>query len=76
MDPLIIALGFMGIWGSMILGTILKRSLKRLESNSDQPSFEELREATQQLEARLQQVEEELTFFRELNGPEPPAQLG
>ena len=62
-----------GVWGSIILsGLFKKRSLK---SPPDDPRFEVLREENQQLEVRLERLEEEVGFIRELQKPEAPPQL-
>ena len=80
MDPFITGIVFIvlitgGIWGSMVLAALLKRLSPKLESRADDPLIEELRQDTHQLEARLDRVEEELSFFRELHEPESPVQL-
>ena len=62
-----------GVWGSIILsGLFKKRSLKSLPED---PRFEVLREENQQLEVRLERLEEEIGFIRELQKPEAPPQL-
>ena len=62
-----------GVWGSIILsGLFRKRSLKSLP---DDPRFEVLREENLELEARLERLEEEIGFIRELQKPEAPPQL-
>ena len=80
MDPFITAviltvLVISGVWGSIILSGLFKRRAMKLEAHPDAPRFEELREDHNQLEARLERLEEELSFFRELHGPETPTQL-
>jgi len=66
---------FSGVWGSMVLFTRLKSSSSRLDSRPDDPRIEEIREDTHQLEARLERVEEELSFLQELYKPESPVRL-
>ncbi len=80
MDPFVAGVVFIlmivsGVWGSMVLAALLKRFSRKLESRADDPLIEELRQDTHQLEARLDRVEEELSFFRELHEPESPVQL-
>ncbi len=64
-----------GVWGSLIIWGLLKRRDLKPGPQSDDPRIEELQEDHRQLEARLGQLEEEVSFFRELKAPEPPAQL-
>ena len=80
MDPFVTGVVFSvlitgGVWGSLVLAALLKRFSRKLESHPDDPRFEELREDTHQLEARLERLEEEVIFFRELHKPESPVQL-
>ena len=80
MDPFIttvvaIVLIFSGVWGTMLLRWILQRGSRTLEAPADDPRIAELVEDHQLLEHRLQRIEEELTFLRELHQPEPPGQL-
>ena len=62
-----------GVWGSIILSGLFKR--RSLRSSLDDPRFERLAEENQQLEARLERLEEEIQFLRELRKPETPPQL-
>ncbi|NNM05335.1 MAG: hypothetical protein HKO65_09545 [Gemmatimonadetes bacterium] len=65
-----------GVWGSIILfGLFKNRALKLQASSGDDPRIDELREDHHQLEARLQRLEEEIGFFRELQKPEDPTRL-
>jgi hypothetical protein len=66
-----------GVWGSIIIVGLLKRNaLKlKLKAHPDDPRIDELQEDHHQLEARLERLEEELSFFRELQRPESPTQL-
>ena len=62
-----------GVWGSIILSGLFKK--RNLKSPPDDPRFEVLREENQQIEARLERLEEEIGFFRELQKPENLPQL-
>lgn len=62
-----------GVWGSIILSGLFKR--RSLRSSLDDPRFERLTEENQQLEARLERLEEEVGFLRELQRPGAPPQL-
>ena len=80
MDPFItiivvIVLVIGGVWGSLIISALLKRRSARLESSPNDPRIEELQEDHRLLEARFEQLEEEVGFLRELHKPESPAQL-
>jgi Zn-dependent protease with chaperone function len=78
MDPLILVLTVLiisGLWGSIILAGLFRRWNRKLERPADDPRISQLQEGHEQLEARLERLEEEIGFFRELNKPEPPNQL-
>lgn len=75
MELPVIALIFGGAWVSMVLATVLKRFSKRLDSNPSDIRFEELVDDARRLERRLEQVEEELGFLRELHRPKAPREL-
>ena len=62
-----------GVWGSIILSGLFKK--RSLMSLPEDPRFEVLREENQQLEARLERLEEEIGFIRELQKPEAPPLL-
>lgn len=64
-----------GVWGSVILSGLMKRRTMKLESRGADPRIDELQEGQRLLEARLEQLEEEVSFFRELRGPESPPRL-
>ncbi|NNK49256.1 MAG: hypothetical protein HKP01_10320 [Gemmatimonadetes bacterium] len=64
-----------GVWGSIILAGLFKGRTVKLQAPADDPRVGELREDHRQLEARLERLEEELSFFRELQQPESPTQL-
>ena len=78
MDPVYLVIVLLvviaGVWGSMILAAVLRRLSPPREGEPD-PRIEELQVDYRQLEARLEQLEEEASFLRELRGPEPPAEL-
>jgi hypothetical protein len=65
-----------GVWGSVILSGLMKRRAMKLEAGPDDPRIEQLQEGYGLLEARLEQLEEEVSFFRELHRPDSPPQLG
>ena len=74
--PLVaIALIFAGVWGSMILSAHLKRLPSGSDPSSDSGEIEELREGTHLLEARVERLEEDLSFFRGLYQSESPLPL-
>lgn len=64
-----------GVWGSIILAGLFRRWNRKLERPADDPRISALQESHEQLEARLERLEEEVGFFRELSKPEPPSQL-
>ena len=74
MEPFIviwvIVLAFGGVWGTMILRAILGRRTKHLPEAPGDPRLGEVLDDT-----RLDQVEEELAFLRELRRPDAPHEL-
>ena len=64
-----------GVWGSIILSGLFKGRTRKLQTPTDDPRIDELREDHHQLEARLEWLEGEVSFFRELQQPENPTQL-
>lgn len=72
---LFIALIFVGVWGSMIVSAWVKTLAIKAESSSDDLVIHGMREEQHQLEARVERLEEDLSFFRELYQREPPVQL-
>ena len=64
-----------GVWGSIILTGLFKLRRDKLLTHTSDPRIDELNEDHLQLEARLQRLEEEVSFFRELQRPEDPTQL-
>jgi hypothetical protein len=64
-----------GVWGSIILSGLFKRHTLKLQTPTNDPRIGELRENHHQLEARLERLEEEVSFFRELQQPGSPTQL-
>lgn len=80
MDPFIIiivtiVLVFGGLWGTLVLRALLQRYTAKLDQPQGDPRISELLEDGHLLEARLERVEEELAFLRELHAPAAPAQL-
>ncbi|NNM05745.1 MAG: hypothetical protein HKO65_11715 [Gemmatimonadetes bacterium] len=64
-----------GVWGSIILSGLFKGRELKLQAPADDPRLAELSEDHHQFEARLARLEEEVSFFRELQRPEKPTQL-
>ena len=62
-----------GVWGSIILSGLFRR--RSLKNPPDDPRFDVLREESYQLEARIERLEEEIGFLRELQKPEAPRQI-
>ena len=82
MDPfislslvVIVALVIGGVWGSVIISSLMKQRTLKLESGRADPRLEQVLEALEQLEGRLGLLEEEVQFFRELHGADTPGQL-
>ena len=80
MDPFITlivltVLVISGIWGSIILSGLFKRHALKLNPPPNDPRIDVLQEDHHQLEGRLERVEEELSFLRELSRPETPIEL-
>ena len=65
-----------GVWGTVIIAALMKRQGLKLAAHQDDPRIEELQEDYRALEARFEQLEEEVSFFRELHEPESRPQLG
>jgi hypothetical protein len=72
---LVIALIFVGIWGTMLVSARVKQISEGSAPPPDDRLLDEFREATRLLEARLERVEEELTFYKELRAPEVAKEL-
>jgi hypothetical protein len=70
---MVLAVG--GVWGLAILQGLMRQRALKLESRGSDPRIGELLEGHHQLETRLDQIEEEVTFFRELHSPKPPRQI-
>ena len=64
-----------GVWGSIIISGLVKGLTRKLQKPTDDPRIDELREDHHQLEARLEWLEEEVSFLRALQPPENPTQL-
>mgnify|MGYP003934141903 FL=1 len=62
-----------GAWGSIILKGLFQN--RSLEGQPEDPRIDELREENQQLEVRLERLEEEIGFLRELHRPKTPTRL-
>lgn len=72
---------FVGIWGTMGLRAVLRRIGGPEATAADDSRFTEAAEEMRLLEARLEQMEEEVAFLRELQTPVdraslPPSQDG
>jgi hypothetical protein len=72
---LFIALIFTGVWGSMIVSALVKRLSISTESRPDDLEIQGMREEQHLLEARVERLEEDLGFFRELYRGESPTRL-
>ena len=64
-----------GAWCWVLLSGWMKRRAIKLESAAEDPRVGEVQESHRLLEARVEQLEEEVSFFRELHRPDPPPQL-
>jgi len=64
-----------GAWGWVLLSGWMKRRAIKLESETEDPRVGEIQESHRLLEARVEQLEEEVSFFRELHRPDSPPQL-
>lgn len=81
MDPfitlsvvVIVALVIGGVWGGVVINELMKARTLKLQSKSD-PRVDELLEDQRLLEGRVEQMEEELDFFRRLHDPTEPSRL-
>jgi hypothetical protein len=59
-----------GVWGYTIISGIMQRRLLEADGGAHRGLLEDLRTDYQQLEGRLSQMEDELTFLRELQSSE------
>ena len=82
MDPLvfvlIVAVTILvigGVWGLAIVQGLMKQRALKLERRGEDPRIGEIQEGHRLLEARVEQLEEEVGFFRELHRPDAPPQL-
>ena len=64
-----------GVWGSIILSGLFKGRTLKLQTPPDDPRIDQLEEDHHRLEAQVERLEEEISFFRELQQPENPTQL-
>jgi len=62
-------------WGSAFLLPYVRRHWRKLDRTVDHEIIARLLEDTDQLAARLTQVEDELHFFKELNAPDDQERL-
>lgn len=73
-------LGFMLIlffffWGSAILLPYVRRNSRKLEGPLDNEVLARLLEDVDQISTRLNRVEEEMDFFKDLKSPREPGSL-
>ena len=66
---------FGGIWGTMGLRAVLRRKSGPEAGSADDPRFAAAAEDRRILEARLEQMEQEVAFLRELRTPVDRASL-
>lgn len=64
-----------GVWGWTIISELMKARTLRLRPPQVDPRVGELLEDYRRLEDRLEKLEEEVQFFRELHAPEAPRRL-
>lgn len=72
----LLMLVFAGVWGSIFLHQHWQLTNRQIDGTPDDPRLTALQEAQELLEQRLELVEEELTFYRELHAPKEPDRLG
>ena len=70
-----IVLIFSGVWGTLLVRALLERSSRKLESRQEDPRIADLVEDNHLLGTRLERMEEELAFMRELQEPDAPLPL-
>ena len=70
----LLVISFIG-WGSAFAALHFRRQAKQLDRSVDHDVLARLLEDTDDLATRLSRVEEELSFFRELNSVEDRARL-
>ncbi len=82
MDPLTAALigilllvGIGGVWGTLILRSFLAKRSPELGALEDSKRLEAVLDDHRQLEARFGQLEEEVSFLRQLREPASVGQL-
>lgn len=64
-----------GVWGSIVLTGLFKGRTNKLLTPTDDPRIDQLEEDHLRLEAQVARLEEEVSFFRELQKPAVPTQL-
>ena len=62
-------------WGSAFLLPLLRQRFKKMDQSMDHEVLARVLEDVDQLSTRLNHVEEELDFFKDLNAPEKQGQL-
>lgn len=62
-------LGFGGVWGAIIITSLLKRRDVRLQAGPSDPRIDVLQDDNRLLEARIERLEEEVNFLSELKAP-------
>lgn len=72
---LILGLIFMGVWGTMIVSARVKQMSQGTRGPRDDRLLEDMLEANRLLEARLERIEEEMAFYRELRAPDLRGEL-
>jgi hypothetical protein len=70
---LVVVIG--GVWGWTIISELMRARTLRLQPPSVDPRIEELADDHRRLEDRLEKLEEEVEFFRELRAPEDSRRL-
>jgi len=70
---LVVVIG--GVWGWTIISELMKARTLRLQTPPVDPRMGELLEDYRRLEGRLEKLEEEVDFFRELRAPEDRRRL-
>ena len=64
-----------GVWGAIILSGLFRMRASKLVTPADDPRIDQLEEDHRRLETQIERLEEEISFFRELQKPEIPTQL-
>ncbi len=72
---LMLGLIFLGVWGTMLVAARVKQISDGSDAGLDDRVLQDFQETARLLEARLERVEEELAFYRELRAPEVAKEL-